>query len=114
MTIREFIKNYNLHDSLLESIEFNEKKNIVKLTIDYCYWQQEDYKEGKQETGIVYIIFSKVESISYDNYKISSDPIISCEEGEDGSFVMYIESEIKGEIQTISILAKQVEIMKDL
>ena len=57
MTIKEFIKKYNLHDSLLESITYDEIGSRVTLSIDFCYWQQEDYEEGENETGMILVKF---------------------------------------------------------
>ena len=40
MTLKEFIQNYNLHDSLLERIDYDKKAATVKLHVDFCYCQQ--------------------------------------------------------------------------
>ena len=53
MKISEFIKAYNLHDSLLEKVEYDSEKKIVEIMIDFCYWQQTGYNDNDPETGLI-------------------------------------------------------------
>ncbi len=74
MKMIKFITKYNLRGSLLEKVSVNE--NTVILTLDYCYWQQDDYKDGTKETGIVDIVFDHVNNFIHEDYQINSDEII--------------------------------------
>ena len=57
MSIKDFIKKHNLIGSLLESISINKEDKSICLEIDYCYWQQSNYKEGDEETAILLFSF---------------------------------------------------------
>lgn len=57
MNLKDFIKQHNLIGSLLESISVNEQENILQLEIDYCYWQQANYKDGDEETAVLIFEF---------------------------------------------------------
>lgn len=78
MTLSEFNNKYRLEDSLLEKIEVNDRAGIVRLVVDFCFWQQPEYNEKAPETGMVHIDFSNVKSIRYDGWKINSDEILQC------------------------------------
>ena len=78
MTIKEFVEKYNLHDSLLESINYDKNNRKATLSIDFCYWQQEDYEETLSETGMVLIEFDDVISLNYKHFPINSDEIVEC------------------------------------
>ena len=43
MTIKDFISNYKLHDSLVENITQNTETSELILSIDFCYWMQGNY-----------------------------------------------------------------------
>lgn len=83
MTIKEFIKKYNLHDSLLESITYDEIGSRVTLSIDFCYWQQEDCEEGENETGMILVKFDNVSRLDYVPYQINSDEIVEISSVDD-------------------------------
>ncbi len=111
MFINEFIQKHNLHDSLLENIEIDKADNTVKLTVDYCYWQQTEYCDGEIETGIVHILFSGVSNIICDDHTLNSDEIVSCSCQQGNTFVLKMESDITGCYHTIEITANSVEMM---
>ncbi len=112
MTTKEFSEKYNLHDSLLESMEVDRDNQTVKLTVDFCYWQQEWYDDRKHETGIIMLVFSGLTDITYDNYTLHSDSIISCE-ADNEKIVLQVESDITCSSHAITILAKNVEIFAE-
>ena len=62
MTIHDFLSTYYLHDSLIEKIIY--ENNTVELTIDFCFWMQEGYREGDPETGIIHLRFPDVSNMS--------------------------------------------------
>ena len=76
MKIFDFFEMYNLHDSLIESIDYNADDKTVKIVVDFCFWQQKDYNENKPETGLIIIKFSNVSEFIYEHININSDEII--------------------------------------
>ncbi len=58
MTINDFLSKYYLHDSLVEKV--THENNTVALTIDFCFWMQEGYRDEDPETGIVHLLFPDV------------------------------------------------------
>ena len=109
MTITKFIQTYNLHDSLLESIQVNKEQNTVRLGIDLCYWQQPEYREGDSESGVVYALFSGVESVEYEPWSIDDDDILQCSYDQNtNTFRMVVASDGYREIHSISICAAGV------
>lgn len=107
MKLNEFIEKHNLHDSLLESIEHDGKQKIVKLIIDFCYWQQDNYKEGTPETGLIVIEFTDVSNFTYLPYQINSDEIIDVVCNND-SIIFVVYNDIEETHKNISITAKDV------
>lgn len=109
MTIINFIKMHNLHDSLLEKVDVYPERQAVVLTVDYCYWQQNEYRDGDAETGIVTITFSGVKDFCYDDHKLNSDEIIACTVDSGDRLVMQVASDITGDNHTVIISAEDVE-----
>lgn len=110
MKLREFVKCYNLHDSLLENIEFDEQARVVKLTVDFCYWQQPDYKEGDLETGLISLLFTDVARFDREEHPLNSDEIIACICLDDNTLNLQVESDIIGNCHTIVISAGAVSV----
>ncbi len=111
MKLCEFAERYNLHDSLLERIVFDEAKKTAELTIDFCYWQQSDYRENDPETGLVTLLFVDVTKLDRDEHPINSDEIVQCACLDDNTLVLQIESDITGNCHTIVISAGAVSII---
>ena len=53
MTITEFAKKYYLHDSTIDKIEYDAENKKLTLKIDFCFWMQLWYEQGKPETVIL-------------------------------------------------------------
>ena len=51
MKINELLNKYTFHDSLLENISYDKENSKLTLTIDFCFWMQNDYDESQPETG---------------------------------------------------------------
>ena len=64
MTAQDFIKNYIMHDSLIDNVEILDKGKTIVLWVDFSYWMQEEYKEGDPDTGKLKITFYDVEDYS--------------------------------------------------
>ena len=77
MKIDDLLKKYCFHDSLINEISY--ANNEVKITIDFCFWMQEEYQDGTPETGIVYLRLPDVKSYNGITGKIDSYSILETE-----------------------------------
>ena len=111
MTINEFVNKYNLHDSLLESVTYDENTKKVILSIDFCYWQQEDYQDDANETGMIVVEFDGVEALNYHPYQINSDEIVEVLQ-EDNAITLTVFNDILNDNVDITITAKNVFVSK--
>lgn len=112
MTINEFVKQHNLSGSLLESISVNDSEKSLCLEIDYCYWQQSNYKEGDEETAILLFSFENCSSYSFDDHTINSDEIVKAEIVDDGLDIC-VESDITGDYHHIIINAQNITVIRN-
>lgn len=76
MNLNDFVNEYNLHDSLLEKIEFDSISKKLILEIDFCFWSQASYKEGEKENGIIQLCFSNVNNFTSEISEPDSDSIL--------------------------------------
>lgn len=76
MTARDFVKNYILHDSLIDSVEVLDDGMTIILLIDFAFWMQPGYRETDPETGALKVTFRDVakcnlpENINWDETSI--------------------------------------------
>lgn len=110
MNISEFCKNYNLHDSLLESVNYDKEKEIVTLEIDFGYWLQKNYTDDIPETGMITLIFSNVSKFDCASFSINSDEIINIENVSENELYLEVYNDITDECHNLTIIATQVEI----
>lgn len=57
MLINEFLSTHELHDSLLTNVTV--KDDMLELTVDFCYWMQDGYREDDPETGALRLCFDE-------------------------------------------------------
>ena len=62
MTFSEFLRAYYLHDSLFEKVVH--ENDEVDLSIDFCFWMQDGYREEDPETGIIHLHIPNVTSFT--------------------------------------------------
>lgn len=92
MKLSEFVSRYNLHDSYIESVEYDRSRRITTLKIHFAFWMQADYREGTPETGLLIAAFHNVRQYQ-------------CEGGDPaGPFVGILGTECNGDRITISLL----------
>ena len=60
MNIKEFDEKYYFHDSLVDSIVYDDMNKTVTMMFVFCYWMQQDYKKGEQENGPLKVTFRNV------------------------------------------------------
>ena len=90
MKITDFIRDFNLHDSLLENCIYNFDSKELCFEIDFCYWAQKNYKNGDTDNGIVNIRFFDVYEFVRDDYVIHSDSIISIKQSKAGKIELTV------------------------
>ena len=71
MTVTEFEEKYYLHDSSLEKVEFDAENKKLTLTIDFCFWMQLWYEQGKPENGYIAVTFENVSFYEYEDHEIT-------------------------------------------
>ena len=111
MKVTDFLKTFNFHDSLLEHCTYKTDSKELLFEIDFCYWVQEDYKEGFDENGIVKVLFTGVSDFKYDEYDICSDSILNFVINKAGKIELTVETD-DGDIHTFSFLSDSVEMYK--
>lgn len=110
MTIKEFTQNYNLHDSLLEKIDYDEKAATVKLYVDFCYWLQNSYTDEMPETGNIVIKFSECEDLQYNPYRINNDEISKVISNNENEIVLTVFNDLSEKYIEIKIKASSVSV----
>lgn len=110
MTIKEFVQNYNLHDSLLERIDYDKEAATVTLHVDFCYWQQNSYTDEMPETGNIIIKFSKCVDFQYIPYRINSDEISKVVSNNENEIVLTVFNDLSGKYIELKIIASSVSV----
>ena len=109
MKVKDLVKNHNLTGSLLESIQVSDDGKTICLEIDYCYWQQTNYNEEDEETGILLFTFKNCDFFSFDDYNINSDEIVKVELNNN-ELVICVENDLTGNYHYIRINAQNVTV----
>ena len=60
---------FNLHDSMIENIDYIHNKKELKLKIYLCNWKQKNYQDGDPEMIELYLIFHDVKSFETESSK---------------------------------------------
>ena len=85
MTIKDFVLNYNMHDSLINRIDILENGSLLEFWIDFAFWMQNGYDDSNDETGILKVTFSGVKSyIIPDNICLDEISILEMVMDNDG------------------------------
>lgn len=63
MTVNEFVSKYNFHDSLVESVNYDEKLKKLEMKVDFAFWMQDWYTDNLAETGIIKCCFYNVADV---------------------------------------------------
>lgn len=114
MRIEEFIINHDLHDSLLESVNFLEGKLV--LEIELCNWRQKHYNQNEAEMKSIKLVFNNVKRYLLDatQNKFDSDTIleIKCLDCDDENDISLVKIIVEGEsdLKIIEFESSNVEI----
>ncbi len=112
MKILDFIKAYYFHDSLLENFNYNAERKELTFEIDFCYWAQENFKDGEKENGSVKVIFYEVSDFLHDEYEIDSDSILKLNATYSGNVELTVETD-DGDVHTFSFKSSEADFLKD-
>lgn len=110
MKLSKFFNEYNLHDSLLESINYDKERKTITLEIDFCYWQQKNYTDDMKETGMITLVFSDVDNFDYIPFVVNSEEIISVSNESENSICIECYDDLTEKSNSIRIVAKLVEV----
>ena len=88
MTLQELDKKYYFHDSSIISINYDKEKNIVEMLIDFCFWMQEDFKEGEPENGEAKLIFRQAHNYDGPLGELNSNSILRTFVKENNQFLL--------------------------
>lgn len=104
---------YDFHDSLLESINYDNKNNKINIEVDFCCWKQANYKENDDETEIIVLCFENVLYASIPDVTLNSDEIIEFSLFEDNTLMKIVAfNDIANTAYEIIIKADTVKIVK--
>lgn len=67
MTLQEFRRQYYLHDSSIEKIDFDADKKVLTMKIELCFWMQNWYDKTTPKNGLIAVTFEDVSLFEYDN-----------------------------------------------
>ena len=111
MTLSEFQNRYYMHDSYFDSIEYNEKEKSVDMIINFAYWMQEWYEDGKPENGLLSCSFYDVSIYDYSGDEIDYNMVsILKTEVADNTIVFALGDDINDEYYELKITAKSVQV----
>jgi hypothetical protein len=73
-----FLKTYNLHDSVVESLTFNEVEEKLSIELELCQWKQSFYQDREPEMRLGILTFSGVTlfQIKPNSFSINSNEIL--------------------------------------
>ena len=99
---------YNLHDSLIERIDYESKIKKLDITIDLCNWLQVDYVEGEPENSIIHMIFNNVTHFdtNFMNYNFESNEILEVIEIDRNTLKLVFMG--NNDVETIVISASEI------
>lgn len=92
MELKEFNEKYYFHDSLIESIVFDNNSQTLTIVFDFCFWMQSDYQKSQPENGLLEVVFRDtktydgIQGMNKSNYW---SVVKSCIENE--TFVLTVE-----------------------
>ena len=108
MTLEKFVDDYNMHDSLIDSITVEENGNTVRILIDFAFWMQDHYQESDPETGPLEVCFQNVSRYDHpENLPLEEISILKTFIRE-GSIVFALLNDVTDEYFEIQIVADEV------
>ena len=112
MKIKDFVNNYQLHDSSLVKVDYDQSSQKVTLIIDLCFYEQSDYVAGEPETGPVKVTFNKVSIFQWEDKEIYFETIFEHKLLKDGSVSFLLIKEDDGAGYELVVKAEDVSVEK--
>lgn len=112
MKIIDFFETYNFHDSLLENVVYKSDSKELCFEINFCYWAQDNFKEGDKENGPVKILFTRVSDFQYEKYEICSDSILNFVLTDNTKIELTVETD-DGNVHLFSFRALEADFLTD-
>lgn len=109
MTIQEFARKYDFHDSCITNIDYQNDDAILIMEIDFCNWSQEGYTPDEPELIKLRLVFSGIHS--YDGPTGEVDYFsIGNSEYSDGQYLIFIEDDFHKEFWEVNLSPVDVEV----
>lgn len=103
MLINEFLLTHELHDSLLTKAVI--KGDNLELTVDFCYWMQNEYQESNPDTGTIHLFFNKISEYSGPSGEIDDFSILAANY-VDSTFTLLLLDDFNNQSYTLSFKSK--------
>lgn len=99
---------YNLHDSLIEELNYNKDENRLEIKIELCNWKQIEYKDTEPELVDIRIVFDDIQQyeISVSNFIFDSNEILDVLNIDKNTIKIVFMAE--NDAETIIISAKNI------
>ena len=120
MNIEEFAEKYYLHDSSIEKINFDEKNKNLTLTIEFCFWMQNWYKNNEPTNGKISVTFENVSLFEYEQHDFKNflenldTEVIETDIDDDGAikFIIreYVDYPLQMDFWIIKIKSENVKV----
>lgn len=103
---------YNLHDSLIEDVQYIQNEKRIEMKIELCNWMQSGYKDTEPELVGVRILFDEVKhyEISVQNFKFDSNEILDVLDINENTLKIVFMAE--KDVETILISSDKVTYFK--
>ena len=75
MTLKEFEARYYLHDSFIESLNYDNANAKLTIVLNFAFWMQKDFVEGEEENGLLEVAFRNVTSYTCDDGDPAGDSV---------------------------------------
>ena len=108
MTPETFVNNYNLHDSILNSVAIENNGSIIRMIIDFAFWMQEDYDEAHPETGLLAVSFINVTEYDYPDQLSLEETSILKASLQDDCIIFALLNDMTDEYYELRIKAQEV------
>ncbi|MFD1136550.1 hypothetical protein [Paenibacillus urinalis] len=109
MNPAELLTTYDLHDSVVEDVEYwiNEKK--VQMKVELCLWKQSNYEDTEPEMQEGMLIFSDVDKFQIEpsSFLFNSNEILDIKIQDENGEVEIILTGSK-DVGVIRILARNI------
>ena len=103
---------YDLHDSLIEKVNYFDDKKRLEIDIQLCNWRQPDYKASEPELLRMLMVFEGVKAfeLSGKDYDFDSDEILDVIYLDDKTVkIVFLTEQDAG---TLTVTAEKVNLIK--